>query len=103
MSGVRSRLPDRRARLGFEFEHRGIRFTCCAGFYDDGRLGEIFLSTKKTGTQVDGDVRDAALLFSLLIQRGESVENIRAALTKDAKGNAAGILGRALELIGEGA
>lgn len=98
----RARLPNRRYREGFDFEHRGIRFTACVGRYPGSNgIGELFLSTTKAGTDVDGDARDLALLFSLLIQRGEPIENIRAGLTRGADGRAAGILGRALERIGE--
>ena len=98
---LRQRLPNRRFREGFEFEHRGLRFTACLGRYLDGRLGELFLSTTKAGTDVDGDARDLALLFSMLVQRGEPIENIAAALTKGPDGRPAGILGRALERIGD--
>lgn len=97
MSGARSRLPNRRSRLGFDFEHRNTRFTGCAGYYGDWRLAEIFLSGTKAGTDADADARDAALMFSLLVQHGVPVETIYTALTKGADGRPAGVLGHALD------
>jgi hypothetical protein len=42
-----------------------------------------------------------ALLFSLAVQYGAPIESIRAALTKGPDGKPAGLLGQALELIGD--
>lgn len=103
MTAARSRLPDRRARLGFNFEHQGVRYVACAGYYGDDRLGELFLSSNKAGSDADANARDSALLFSLLIQHGCPVETIREALTRGSDGRPAGVLGHALELIAEGA
>lgn len=107
---ARSRLPERRAALVFEFEHppptspngvASIRYTAHVGFYGDGRIGELFLSSEKVGSAADGIARDAGLLFSLLVQRGCPIDEIRDALTRGNDGKPDGVLGRALALIGE--
>lgn len=105
MTGARSRLKNRRPRLGFEMTHADQRYTVCVGFYEDGRIGELFLSTTKAGSASDGIARDAAFLFSLAIQHGCPLETIRAGLLQGSDGSPAGVLGhaltRALALIAE--
>jgi hypothetical protein len=99
---TRQPLPDRRPRIGFDLHHGGIAYRVCAGYGSDLRLAEIFLSTHKTGTDLDALARDAGLLFSLLVQHGCPIETILAALTRDNEGRPAGALGRAIEMaIGE--
>jgi ribonucleoside-diphosphate reductase alpha chain len=99
----RARLPNRRAREGFELEHRGTRFTVCIGRDVDakgngsGRIKELFFSSTKAGTDIDGDARDLGLLFSLLIQHGATIGAVRAALTRKQDGKPAGLLGHALD------
>lgn len=101
MSKARSRLTNRRIRIGFDFEHRQTKFTGCAGFYGDLRMGELFLSCTKAGTDRDADARDSALLCSLLLQHGVSIETIRDALTKGNDGRPAGVLGHALDRLAQ--
>jgi ribonucleoside-diphosphate reductase alpha chain len=35
------------------------------GFYADGRVGEVFVTGAKAGTEVEANVRDTAILVSL--------------------------------------
>jgi hypothetical protein len=101
---ARRRLPNRRAREGFDLRHGGIDYHVCVGRDFDGRSGsgdirELFLSTRKlTGTDTDALARDAGLLFSLLVQYGCPIETILDALTRDNQGCPAGVLGRAIEI-----
>ena len=99
---LRQRLPNRRGHELVDFEHGGIRYTAGAGWFVDGRLAEIFLSTAKHGTAVDVNARDAAVAASLLLQHGCPVEVLRRALTRDADGSASGPLAHALDLLAEG-
>ena len=41
---ARNRLPNRRAAQTFAFERDGAHFEMTAGFYPDGRPGEVFLN-----------------------------------------------------------
>jgi hypothetical protein len=96
---ARQRLPNRRRCESFEFRHQRLDFTMTAGFYRDGRLAEIFLSSHKPGTAIEATARDAAIVVSIALQFGADIETIRAALTKDHDGSAATVLGAALDLL----
>ena len=67
--------------------------------FDDGRLGEIFLTNTKAGSAADTAARDSAIAFSIAVQFGADIETIRRALCRDARGNASGPLGVALDLL----
>ena len=95
----RERLPNCRRNESFEFEHAGLRFTLCAGFYRDGRVAEIFLSSHKPGSAVEAVARDAAIVTSLALQAGADIGTIRAALTKDHDGGPATLLGAGLDVL----
>ena len=97
---TRERLPNRRRCESFEFKHAGLRFTLSAGFYQDGRIAEIFLSSNKPGTAVESIGRDAAIVTSIAIQFGADIETIRSALTREHDGAPATLLGAALDAIG---
>jgi len=98
----RLRLPNRRRNNSFEFSHAGLRFTLCAGFYRDGRIAEIFLSSHKPGSAVEAVARDAAIVTSLALQHGADLETIRGALTRDHDGSAATLLGQSLDALAGG-
>ncbi len=93
---ARDRLPNRRRCSTRAFQHSGMRFTVCAGFYPDGRIAEIFLSSDRPGSDLESLARDAAVVISLALQHGCSAETIRHALTKDHDGAPATLLGSAL-------
>jgi hypothetical protein len=98
---ARQRLCNRRACESFEFRHAGLDFTLAAGFYPDGRIAEIFLSSHKPGSPIEAIARDAAVTVSIALQFGADRETIRQALTKDHDGGPATLLGAALEAIAE--
>jgi hypothetical protein len=59
---ARERLQNRRRCETVDLDHAGLVFTLCAGFYPDGRLAEIFLSSHKPGSAVEAVGRDAAIV-----------------------------------------
>jgi hypothetical protein len=61
---TRQRLQNRRGHELLTFEHDGIRYTAGVGRFEDGRLAEVFLHTRKHGTALDVNVRDAAVAAS---------------------------------------
>jgi hypothetical protein len=67
---ARERLPNRRQCESFEFRHAGLDFTLAAGFYADGRIAEIFLSSHKPGSPIEAVARDAAVTVSITLQFG---------------------------------
>lgn len=89
----RDHLPQRRATETFEIDFSGVPISVSFGYYDDGRPGEVFLSTRKAGTAVDIASRDTAILMSLLLQYGCSPRIIQRALTRDAQGQPEGLAG----------
>jgi hypothetical protein len=98
---TRRRLPNRRGHELLSFEHGGIHYTAGVGRFENGELGEIFLNTRKNGTAVDVNARDAAVAVSLLLQHGCHVDTLRRALTRNSDGAASGPLARALDLLGQ--
>jgi hypothetical protein len=97
----RERLPNRRQCESFEFTHAGLDFTLAAGMYPDNRIGEIFISSNRAGSQVESVARDSAIAVSIALQFGVPLETIRAALTKDHDGGPATLLGAALDKLAE--
>jgi hypothetical protein len=103
---MRARLPNKRKAETLSFEHSGTRggnpiaYTATLGFYDDGRMGEIFMrATDKAGSELDIQVRDISILCSILLQHGCELETIRHALTRNADNSASGPLGALLDRI----
>jgi hypothetical protein len=94
---MRQRLPNRRASETFDVEVAGLRYTATVSWFSDGRIGELFLSNHKNNSSADTNARDAAIAFSFSVQHGANAEAIRRALCRDAKGNASGPLGAALD------
>jgi ribonucleoside-diphosphate reductase alpha chain len=97
----RQRLPNRREHELLTFEHGGISYTAGVGRFENGQLAEIFLSTRKHGTAIDVNARDAAVAASLLLQHGCPVDTLRRALTRNGDGSASGPLAHALDLLAE--
>jgi hypothetical protein len=93
----RQRLPNRRSSLTFGFEVAGLQYVATVSYFDDGRLGEVFLSNHKSGSAADVSARDAAIACSIALQHGADPETIRRALCRDSRGNASGPLATALD------
>jgi hypothetical protein len=96
---VRQRLPNRRDSETFSFSWLGMSFTASISRYPDGMLAEIFLTNHKVGTHADIAARDSAVVASLALQHGVSVETLRRALLRDSQGVASGPLGVALDIV----
>jgi hypothetical protein len=96
---VRDRLPNRRSAVSASFERDGARFEMTAGYFPDGRIGEIFLNADRANSLLDFLTSDAAILASLALQYGAPLDEIRHALKRDARGEAASPIGAALDRI----
>ena len=79
-----------------------IEYITTLGYYDDGRLGEVFLGSPKIGTDIDIATRDAAMILSFALQHGADVATMRAAMSRDATGRPEGVMGTLLDLITDG-
>jgi hypothetical protein len=96
------RLPNRRAAETFDVEANGQRYTATVGRHADGRIGDLFLASRRSNSQADTNARDAGIAFSFAVQHGADPRAIRVALCRDSQGRASGPLGAALDvLLGE--
>jgi hypothetical protein len=98
---TRAHLPNRRESQTLELELHGLKFTASFSFFPDGRLAEVFLQNHKPGSQSDVNARDAAVVTSIALQHGVTLEVICKALLRDSHGLASSPLGAALDRIAE--
>jgi hypothetical protein len=101
VTAVRERLPNRRASTTFEVEVGGRKYRVTISRYADGRVGEIFISNNKSGSDSDTVARDSAVVCSIALQYGVPIDVIRKALMRDAQGHPNGPLGVVLDLLAE--
>jgi hypothetical protein len=99
MIAARERLPNRRASEQIAFACGGFNFIATVSHFLDGRLAEIFLTNGKCGSDSDVSARDAAVVASIALQHGVSVEVLRKALMRDSQGRPSGPLGVVLDLL----
>ena len=97
----RRRLLNRRGSLTFALQAGGLCFTATASRFDDGSLGEIFLQNHKADSTAGIMASDAAIAASLALQYGCPLDVLRKALSRDARGNATGVLGTALDILAQ--
>jgi ribonucleoside-diphosphate reductase alpha chain len=98
---TRQRLADRRASFVFGFECNGLRYTASASWFDDGRLGEVFVGNHRADSHADACAKDAAILASLALQFGAPLDVLRKALLRDSHGRPSTPIGAALDLLAE--
>jgi ribonucleoside-diphosphate reductase alpha chain len=97
---VRERVPNRREHTLINFTTSdGFKYTAGLGYFEDGRLAEVFLNAEKIGTAIETAARDSAVVASLALQHGVPPETIRHALTRNGDGSASGALGTLLDLL----
>jgi hypothetical protein len=58
----------------------GLYYCATISRFENGQLGEIFLTSNKAGSQADTAARDSAILVSLALQHGAELETIRQGL-----------------------
>src|ERR1700738_3406247 len=95
----RDRLPNKRACETTSFQRDGACFEMTAGYYPDGRVGEVFLNADRANSLLDFLMSDAAILASLALQYGAPLAEIRHALKRDSRGQATSPIGAALDRI----
>ena len=90
---ARQRLPNRRGAVAINFTHRDQRFCAHVGYFADGALAELFLDAAKAASALDAFAADAAILISLLLQRGSLPAEIGHALRRAPDGSPASLIG----------
>lgn len=95
----RELLPNRRLGETFELQHGGKAavFQVTLGRFPDGRVGEVFINGGKSGTEVEANVRDTAILVSLALQHGVPVATMASAITREGDGSPSTIIGVVLD------
>jgi hypothetical protein len=95
----RRELPMRRGTETFEVAFGGLSkcHTVSVGYYTDGTPGEIFIAGGKSGEQVEAIARDGAVLLSLALQHGVSLQTIQHALTRNSQGEPSSIVGAVVD------
>jgi|SRR6516225_8162075 ribonucleoside-diphosphate reductase alpha chain len=96
---TRHRLANRRASIVFGFECNGLRYTASASWFDDGRLGEVFVGNHRADSHADACAKDAAILASIALQFGAPLDVLRRALLRDSQGRPSTPIGCALDLL----
>lgn len=96
---MRQALPQKRRNETQEFERDGINVKMTVGFYDDGRIGEIFLNADRANSMLDVLMSDAAILASLALQHGVTLAQIAHAIKRDKFGIASSPIGAAIDRI----
>jgi hypothetical protein len=99
VAAERRRLPNRRGHELLDFEAGGFLYTAGLGYFEDGRLAEVFLNADKIGTAIETAARDSAVVASIALQHGVPPDTIRHALTRNGNGDASGPLGALLDLL----
>ena len=98
---MREMLPQRRESETFEMRWGGQNtlFFITLSRYEDGRIGEVFISGAKTGSDTESVTRDGAVLISLALQHGVSLETIKHAITRNLNGDPSSIVGAVVDRI----
>lgn len=97
---TREVLPNRRYSESFDLVHLGIHYAGQVSFYEDGRVAEIFLGMEKiAGTAMDVIARDAAVLISLALQHGITLDQMLHSAIKDENGEPEGLIGYLLSFL----
>jgi hypothetical protein len=94
---ARRRLPNRRDAVAVNFTHRDQRFRAHVGCFADGAIAELFLDAARPDSALDAFAADAAILISLLLQRGSSPAEIGHALRRAPDGSPASLVGAAVD------
>jgi hypothetical protein len=96
---MRTPIPNRRQHEITTFIHNGIKFDGQVSYLDNGAPCEIFVDGGKPGTAVQAVARDSSVAVSLALQHGTPLETLRAAMTRDESGAAAGPIGAFLDIV----
>jgi hypothetical protein len=99
---MRQRLPNWRPPVVFAFECNGLHYTASASWFDDGRLGEVFVGNHRADSHADACAKDAAILASIALQFGAPLDVLRKALLRDSRGRPSTPIGCALDLLANG-
>lgn len=98
---TRDTLPPRRRSdsIKFRFGGQNSAYHLTIGYFPDGRMGEIFISTNKIGSAAEAIARDIAILISLGLQHHCTLETMAKAITREANGEPSTVAGAVLDIL----
>ena len=96
---TREMLPNRRRCETLSFWHSGVHYSVSAGYYPDGRVGEVFVEGGKMTSAADISARESAIAASIAIQHGADFDTLRDACLRRPDGSPEGALGAAMDAI----
>jgi hypothetical protein len=95
-------LPNRRPGYNFELKHGGQNavFHVTIGYFRGTRdPSEVFISGAKAGSEVEAVARDGAVLLSIALQHGASIETIKHAITREQDGTPSTVIGKVVDML----
>ncbi|PNG27021.1 hypothetical protein [Methylocella silvestris] len=100
---TRETLPNRRTSISFDLFYGQMLYSVTFAVYPKTmRVAEIFLTLdRKVGAAVEGIARDSLILASFALQHGASLEELRAAMTRDHAGAASSVAGAAIDAVAD--
>jgi hypothetical protein len=99
MTDERQPLSSRRKNQSMELVFDGIRFHLTVGFYDNGRIGEVWLNGPRPDSALYHITQDACVLISHLLQRFASPHALFDSMPRKADGAPASVIGAIIELL----
>ncbi|WP_439572609.1 hypothetical protein [Phreatobacter sp.] len=97
---TRQPLPDRRGAVTISLKVGGRSYAVTAGFYPDGRTGEVFIAAPgEAGSEIEAILRDGAILLSFALQYGAPMPDLLHAMTREASGDLSSVIGRLAEAV----
>jgi hypothetical protein len=99
----RRALPMRRRCETMQIDFGGLMksHVITIGYYDDGSIGEVFINSGRSGEPVEAIARDGAVVLSVALQYGASLDTIRHAVTRDDQGQPTSIVGAVVDHLTE--
>lgn len=96
-------LPERRRCETFSLPYGGLAspHTVSVGYYDDGRIGEVFITGGKSGEMIEAIARDGAVMTSLALQHGVTLDTMQHAITRNSQDEPQSIVGAVVECLRE--
>ena len=97
----REALPGRRRCESFTLPWGGLArpHFVTVGFYPDGRPGEVFITGGKSGEAIESIARDGAVMLSMALQHGATIETIAHAITRDGQDQPQTIVGAIVDMM----
>ena len=73
---TRRRLPDTRMAVTHKFDIAGHEGYVTVGFFDDNKIGEVFIQMAKEGSTIGGLMDTIGILTSVALQHGVSLDSL---------------------------